>query len=111
MVVTSNRACSLSNTSATVGCAKPSTIATLIVVPILLGFIPIWAITHATCGATTSPATADLGHTIFVQTEFQVLDRETDESNETGDASHRAYKERQKLAVMRRLKVGRFNMP
>jgi uncharacterized protein (TIGR04552 family) len=55
------------------------------------------------------PQTADLGHTIFVQTEFQVLDRETDESNEAGDASHRAYKERQKLAVMHRLKVGRFS--
>ena len=49
-----------------------------------------------------------LGHTIFVQTEFQVLDRQTDESNEAGDASHRAYKQRQKLAVMHRLKVGRF---
>lgn len=56
-----------------------------------------------------SPATADLGHTIFVQTEFQVLDRQTDESNEEGDASHRAYKDRQKLAVMHRLKVGRFS--
>ncbi len=56
-----------------------------------------------------SPAIADLGHTIFVQTEFQVLDRQTDESNEEGDASHRAYKERQKLAVMHRLKVGRFS--
>lgn len=54
-------------------------------------------------------AAADLGHTIFVQTEFQVLDRETDESNESGDASHRAYKDRQKLAVMNRLKVGRFS--
>jgi uncharacterized protein (TIGR04552 family) len=54
------------------------------------------------------PQTADLGHTIFVQTEFQVIDRQTDESNETGDASHKAYKERQKLAVMHRLKVGRF---
>ena len=59
--------------------------------------------------ADASPATADLGHTIFVQTEFQVLDRQTDESNEDGDASHRAYKERQKLAVMHRLKVGRFS--
>jgi len=55
------------------------------------------------------PATAALGHTIFVQTEFQVLDRATDESNEAGDASHQAYKERQKLAVMHRLKVGRFS--
>ena len=53
-------------------------------------------------------ATSKLGHTIFVQTEFQVLDRQTDENNEEGDASHRAYKERQKLAVMHRLKVGRF---
>ncbi|MFZ1863964.1 MAG: TIGR04552 family protein [Polyangiales bacterium] len=52
---------------------------------------------------------AKLGHMIFVQTEFQVLDRATDESNELGDASHRAYKERQKLAVMHRLKVGRFS--
>ena len=56
-------------------------------------------------------ATASLGRTIFVQTEFQVLDRETDESNEEGDASHRAYKRRQKLAVMHRLKVGRFTKP
>lgn len=54
-------------------------------------------------------AIADLGHTIFVQTEFQVLDRSTDETNEAGDASHQAYKERQKLAVMHRLKVGRFS--
>jgi uncharacterized protein (TIGR04552 family) len=58
---------------------------------------------------TAPPQTDDLGHTIFVQTEFQVIDRETDESNETGDASHKAYKERQKLAVMHRLKVGRFS--
>jgi len=58
--------------------------------------------------AAAPPATEGLGHTIFVQTEFQVLDRATDESNEAGDASHQAYKERQKLAVMHRLKVGRF---
>jgi uncharacterized protein (TIGR04552 family) len=54
------------------------------------------------------PATTGLGHVIFVQSEFQVLDRTTDESNESGDASHKAYKERQKLAVMQRLKVGRL---
>ena len=47
-----------------------------------------------------------LGRTIFVQTEFQIIDRETEQSNEMGAASHAAYKERQKLAVMRRLKVG-----
>ena len=45
---------------------------------------------------------------IFVQAEFQVIDRATDETNEAGDASHANYKERQKLAVMHRLKVGRF---
>jgi uncharacterized protein (TIGR04552 family) len=58
--------------------------------------------------AEAPPATAGLGHVIFVQSEFQVLDRATDESNESGDASHKAYKERQKLAVMHRLKVGRL---
>ena len=54
------------------------------------------------------PVAKGLGHTIFVQTEFQVIDRATDESNEAGDASHKAYKDRQKLAVMNRLKVGRY---
>ena len=55
------------------------------------------------------PATEGLGRVIFVQTEFQVLDRQTDRANEAGDASHDAYKSRQKLAVMHRLKVGRFS--
>jgi len=54
------------------------------------------------------PATAALGEIIFVQAEFQVIDRESDQSNEAGDASHASYKERQKLAVMHRLKVGGF---
>ncbi|MEM9073395.1 MAG: TIGR04552 family protein [Myxococcota bacterium] len=52
------------------------------------------------------PAAWALGRVIFVQTEFQVLDKETDQTNEIGDASHSAYKERQQHAVMRRLKVG-----
>jgi uncharacterized protein (TIGR04562 family) len=52
------------------------------------------------------PAAWALGKVIFVQTEFQVIDRETEQSNEMGEASHAMYKERQKLAVMRRLKVG-----
>lgn len=52
------------------------------------------------------PAAWALGPIIFVQTEFQVIDRETEQSNEMGDASHAHYKERQKLAVQRRLKVG-----
>jgi uncharacterized protein (TIGR04552 family) len=51
-------------------------------------------------------AARTLGNIIFVQTEFQVIDQETDHSNELGEASHEAYKERQKLAVARRLKVG-----
>lgn len=52
------------------------------------------------------PSAWPLGRVIFVQTEFQVIDRETEQANEMGEASHDAYKERQKLAVMRRLKVG-----
>jgi uncharacterized protein (TIGR04562 family) len=38
--------------------------------------------------------------------EFQIVDRETEAANELGDASHAKYKERQKQAVMRRLKLG-----
>ena len=57
------------------------------------------------------PATANLGRVIFVQAEFQVIDRVTDQTNESGDASHANYKERQKLAVMHRLKVGGFSKP
>lgn len=47
-----------------------------------------------------------LGPVIFVLTEFQILDLGTEQRNELGDASHSAYKERQKRAVMHRLKVG-----
>jgi len=47
-----------------------------------------------------------LGRVVFVQTEFQVIDRDSEQVNELGEASHAAYKQRQKLAVMRRLKVG-----
>lgn len=56
--------------------------------------------------ADAPPAAWPLGRIIFVQAEFQILDQLTDQSNEMGDASHDAYKDRQKLAVMRRLKVG-----
>jgi uncharacterized protein (TIGR04562 family) len=41
-----------------------------------------------------------------VQTEFQLIDRSSEQHNEFGEASHYAYKERQKQAVMHRLKVG-----
>lgn len=46
------------------------------------------------------------GPVIFVICEFQIVDRETEAGNELGEASHSAYKERQKRAVMRRLKMG-----
>jgi uncharacterized protein (TIGR04552 family) len=55
------------------------------------------------------PAAWALGRVIFVQTEFQILDQSTDHKNEAGEASHAAYKDRQRLAVMRRLEVG--NLP
>ncbi len=51
-------------------------------------------------------ASAALGHVVFAQAEFQVIDRETEQANELGDASHDAYKIRQKAAVIRRLKLG-----
>jgi uncharacterized protein (TIGR04552 family) len=52
------------------------------------------------------PAAWALGPIIFVLCEFQLIDRETEAANEIGDASHAKYKERQKQAVMRRLKLG-----
>ena len=53
------------------------------------------------------PAAArSLGAIAFVQTEFQIIDRQTEQENELGEASHAAYKERQKQAVMKRLAVG-----
>jgi uncharacterized protein (TIGR04552 family) len=52
------------------------------------------------------PAAWALGHVVFAQAEFQVVDRETEQKNELGDASHDAYKARQKEAVVRRIKVG-----
>lgn len=52
------------------------------------------------------PAAWSLGRVVFAQAEFQIVDRETEQANELGEASHDAYKLRQKQAVMRRLKVG-----
>jgi uncharacterized protein (TIGR04552 family) len=52
------------------------------------------------------PQSRSLGSVIFVLTEFQILDRHTEQRNEIGDASHSSYKERQKRAVALRLKVG-----
>lgn len=52
------------------------------------------------------PNARHLGSVVFVQTEFQIIDRHTEQHNELGEASHAAYKERQKQSVMHRLKVG-----
>jgi uncharacterized protein (TIGR04552 family) len=52
------------------------------------------------------PAAWSLGRVVFAQAEFQIVDRDTEHANELGEASHDAYKLRQKEAVMRRLKVG-----
>ncbi len=52
------------------------------------------------------PAAWGLGRVIFAQAEFQVIDRATEQNNEMGEASHHAYKHRQRDAIMLRLKVG-----
>jgi uncharacterized protein (TIGR04552 family) len=52
------------------------------------------------------PSSADLGSTIFVLTEFQVMDAETAKRNEEGENSHQAYKERQHERVKTRLSGG-----
>ncbi len=52
------------------------------------------------------PAAAALGRVVFVLVEFQIVDQLTDQLNETGDASHARYKERQRIAVMDRLRMG-----
>jgi uncharacterized protein (TIGR04552 family) len=56
--------------------------------------------------ALAPPSARALGPVVFVQTEFQLIDRSTEQLNELGEASHAAYKLRQKQAVMLRLKVG-----
>lgn len=61
--------------------------------------------------ATAAPEQRKLGPVIFGLCEFQMADSETDEANERGDASHENYKERQRLAVMRRLELGQPRKP
>jgi uncharacterized protein (TIGR04562 family) len=38
--------------------------------------------------------------------EFQILDADSESVNESGDASHEAYKSRQRAAVSARLRLG-----
>jgi uncharacterized protein (TIGR04552 family) len=52
------------------------------------------------------PHARTLGSIVYVLCEFQVIDQDTEAANELGEASHARYKERQKSAVMRRLKIG-----
>lgn len=47
-----------------------------------------------------------LGSIVFGLCEFQMVDQQTEEANETGDASHARYKNRQRKAVRDRLKLG-----
>jgi uncharacterized protein (TIGR04552 family) len=48
----------------------------------------------------------NLGPLVYMLCEFQVLDAESEAKNETGEASHDAYKQRQREAVFRRLRLG-----
>lgn len=57
------------------------------------------------------PAASALGQVVFAQAEFQIVDRDSEHTNALGDASHDAYKQRQKLAVARRLKLGNVVTP
>ncbi len=57
-------------------------------------------------GHQENPLYQELGPVVYVLTEFQVVDAATAEANERGDASHTAYKERQKNRVKARLTRG-----
>ena len=52
------------------------------------------------------PGSESLGPILYMLCEFQLLDAESDSQNESGDASHEAYKQRQRAAVHRRLRLG-----
>jgi uncharacterized protein (TIGR04562 family) len=52
------------------------------------------------------PGSQTLGPIVYMLCEFQLLDAETEATNESGEASHSAYKERQREAVFRRLRLG-----
>jgi uncharacterized protein (TIGR04552 family) len=52
------------------------------------------------------PGSEALGPIVYVLCEFQILDAESEAVNETGDASHDRYKQRQREAVFRRLRAG-----
>lgn len=47
-----------------------------------------------------------LGKVVYMLCEIQLLDAETEATNETGSANHKAYKQRQLESVFRRLRLG-----
>jgi uncharacterized protein (TIGR04552 family) len=47
-----------------------------------------------------------LGPIVYMLCEFQLLDAQSEALNESGDASHDAYKNRQRTAVFERLRLG-----
>jgi uncharacterized protein (TIGR04552 family) len=57
------------------------------------------------------PGSEALGPIVYVLCEFQLLDAESEAANETGDASHDRYKQRQRTAVFRRLRRGSSGRP
>ncbi len=52
------------------------------------------------------PGSDNLGPIVYMLCEIQLLDAETEEANETGSANHEAYKQRQREAVHRRIRLG-----
>ena len=52
------------------------------------------------------PGSGNLGPIVYMLCEIQLLDAETEEANETGSANHEAYKQRQREAVHRRIRLG-----
>jgi uncharacterized protein (TIGR04552 family) len=52
------------------------------------------------------PFDVELGHTVFVNVEMQVVDEETARNNELGENAHHLYKQRQQQVVAQRLKRG-----
>jgi uncharacterized protein (TIGR04552 family) len=52
------------------------------------------------------PGSENLGPVVYVLCEFQLLDAESEAVNETGEASHDRYKQRQRAAVFSRLRRG-----
>jgi uncharacterized protein (TIGR04552 family) len=52
------------------------------------------------------PGSESLGPIVYMLCEFQLLDAESDAANESGEASHEAYKQRQREAVFQRLRLG-----